>query len=71
VLVPDPETRELTLTATHTGVTLDRVRRGTGWSLKVSDRLETTPEPTAEELRVLRDLHERTARAHGTAGSDE
>ena len=36
----------------------------TGWKLKVAETLETTAVPSAEELAVLRDLQERTARAH-------
>jgi len=36
----------------------------TGWALKVAPSLDATAEPTAKELRILRDLNERTARAH-------
>jgi glutaconate CoA-transferase subunit B len=64
ILTPDPETRELTLTHVHPGVTVDKVRSETGWTLKVAAQVDTTPPPTAEELAVLRDLQERTAAAH-------
>jgi len=67
ILTPDPRTRELTLTRIHPGVTVEKVVSETGWSLKVAPALETTPPPTAEELAVLRDLQERTARAHQAA----
>ena len=50
--------------ATHPGVTVEKVVAETGWPLKVAPTLETTSPPTAEELAVLRDLQERTARAH-------
>lgn len=58
ILEPDPETRELTLTALHPGVSLDQVRKATGWALRVADDLRTTDEPTEEQLRALRALKE-------------
>ena len=64
ILTPDPYTRELTLTSVHPGITVDQVVNATGWALKVADEVATTPEPTEAELQVLRDLNERTARAH-------
>jgi len=64
LLAPDPETCELVVTSLHEGVTRERVEAATGWPLRFADDLATTPPPTAEELRVLRALHERTERAH-------
>ena len=64
VLTPDPVSKELTLTSVHPGVTVEQVVAATGWTLKVASAVTTTEPPTAEELRVLRDLHARTARAH-------
>jgi glutaconate CoA-transferase subunit B len=64
ILTPDPVTKELTLTHVHAGVTIEQVVAETGWTLKVSDKVETTEPPTEQELAVLRDLNERTARAH-------
>ncbi|PYS49309.1 MAG: 3-oxoadipate--succinyl-CoA transferase subunit B [Acidobacteria bacterium] len=64
ILMPDPATKELTLTSMHPGILLERVLEATGWPLKVSPHLETTAPPSAEELSVLRNLQERTARAH-------
>ena len=43
---------------------LYEVKDTTGWDLRVSDPLAQTPEPSAAELTVLRDLNARTARAH-------
>ena len=40
------------------------VIEATGWTLKVASEVKTTPPPTENELSVLRDLQERTARAH-------
>lgn len=64
ILTPDPVTKELTLTSVHPGVTAEAVVAATGWPLKVAPTLETTSPPTADELKVLRDLQARTAKAH-------
>jgi glutaconate CoA-transferase subunit B len=56
VLEPDPLTRELVLTGVHPGVEADAVREATGWDLIVADDLAVTPEPTGEELAVVRSL---------------
>jgi glutaconate CoA-transferase subunit B len=64
ILTPDPTTKELVLTSIHPGVTVDKVVAATGWPLKVAPALATTAPPTDEELRVLRDLQARTAKAH-------
>ena len=66
ILTPDPATRELTLTAIHPGVTVDRVLEATGWPLRVSPDLTTTMHPSTRELATLRELKELTAKAHGT-----
>jgi glutaconate CoA-transferase, subunit B len=65
VLVSDPATNELVLTAVHPGVSAEQVRNATGWELRVAANLEITPKPNACELAALRDLHARTAAAHG------
>lgn len=64
ILVSDPETRELVLTALHPGVTVEQVKEATGWALKVAPDLTVTPPPTPADLAVLRELHARTAAAH-------
>jgi glutaconate CoA-transferase subunit B len=64
ILTPDPQTKELTLTSLHPGVTAEQVVAATGWKLKVAGQVANTEPPTAAELSVLRDLHARTARAH-------
>jgi glutaconate CoA-transferase, subunit B len=56
VLEPDPVTKELVLTEIHPGVELDDVLAETGWELTVSDELQRTVAPTAEELEALREL---------------
>ena len=64
ILTPDPVTKELILTSVHPGVPVEGVIEATGWPLKVASRIDTTATPTEKELTVLRDLLERTARAH-------
>jgi glutaconate CoA-transferase subunit B len=64
ILTPDANTRELTLTSLHPGVTAEKVVESTGWPLKVASHLNATAAPTETELRVLRDLNERTRKAH-------
>jgi glutaconate CoA-transferase subunit B len=64
ILTSDSVSKELTLTSLHPGVGLERVIDATGWPLKVAAEIMTTPPPTGTELAVLRDLQERTARAH-------
>jgi len=50
----DPASREMVLESVHAGVTLDEVRAHTGWPVRVSPVLQTTPEPSREELAGLR-----------------
>jgi glutaconate CoA-transferase subunit B len=64
ILTPGPVTKELTLTSLHPGITVEQVVAATGWPLQVAPKLDITAAPTAAELKVLRDLNERTARAH-------
>src|SRR5271168_4873610 len=67
VLISDPATNELVLTALHPGVSVEQVRNATGWALRVAANVEVTAKPSASELAALRDLHARTAAAHGGA----
>jgi glutaconate CoA-transferase subunit B len=64
ILTPDPVSKELVLTSIHPGVTVDSVVKATGWPLKVAANPAVTPPPTEQELSVLRDLQQRTAKAH-------
>lgn len=57
---PDAETFEMTLTSLHPGSTEEDVRAATGWKLRVSADLTTTPDPTEDELLLLRNLHDRS-----------
>src|SRR6266481_5669941 len=64
MLKPATGSQELTLTARYENVSVDRIRAATGWPLAVADTIAVIAAPTADELRVLRDLHKRTEIAH-------
>lgn len=64
VLKPATESQELTLVARYENISVDRIRAATGWPLAVADTIAVIAAPSADELRVLRDLHERTRIAH-------
>src|SRR5262245_33206107 len=64
VLEPDRETRELTLTGVHEGVSVDDVRNATGWPLRIAPDVRTLPAPSSHELTTLRDLQDRTKAVH-------
>ena len=64
VMKPDPETKELVVVSLHPGVTAGQVQEATGWEIRFAETLESTPEPSAHELEVLRALKDRTAQAH-------
>lgn len=52
----DEATGEMELRALHPGVTLEEARENTGWDLRVSPELRTTPPPTDDELRLIAEL---------------
>jgi len=64
VFKPAADSQELTLVARYENVTVDKVRAATGWPLAIADNIDVVATPTADELRVLRDLHKRTEIAH-------
>lgn len=64
VMTPDPVTSELILTAIHPGIEIEQVRDATGWELRVADVVQVTDEPTAHELKTLRELQTMTAVQH-------
>jgi glutaconate CoA-transferase subunit B len=68
IFEPEPETKEMIVTSLHPGVTRGQVEGATGWPVRFADTIAETAPPTAQELEVLRELHARTARAHGKAG---
>ncbi len=67
VMEPDPETKELVVRSLHPGVALETVAEQCGWALRFADNLQETPPPTRIEIEVLRDINERTRKAHEAA----
>ena len=59
---PDPETKEFVVMSIHAGVTRDEIIRRTGWPVRFAGDVTQTPTPATDELRVLRDLIERSPR---------
>ncbi|MDX9831143.1 MAG: hypothetical protein RBU35_12830, partial [Anaerolineae bacterium] len=51
----DFEGGRLRVVSLHPGVTLETIRKKTGFPLEVSPDLRETPAPTVEEVRLLRD----------------
>jgi glutaconate CoA-transferase subunit B len=71
VMRPDAETGEMVVDSLHPGISREQVCRNTSWDVRFADNVVKTEPPSAEELAVLRELHARTARAHGTSGGSE
>src|SRR5213080_697270 len=66
LLKPATGSQELILVARYENVSVDRIRAATGWPLAVADTIDVVAAPTADELRILRDLHKRTQIAHAS-----
>ena len=63
LMEPDAVSKELTVVATHPGVTRAQIADSTGWTVKFAADVIETAAPSAQELSVLRDLHARTKAA--------
>jgi glutaconate CoA-transferase subunit B len=68
---PDEETNEMVVRSLHPGTTRPQASEATGWDLRFAEHVTETARPSPEELEVLRELHARTALAHGSAGGGE
>jgi len=66
VLKPEAGSDELQFVARYEHTTVEQAVKATGWPLKVADRVDVVAAPSDDELRILRDLHERTRLAHST-----
>ena len=67
IFEPAPETKEMTVPSIHPGVTREQIKTNTGWPVRFASAVRETAPPTEQELSTLRELHARTARAHGEA----
>ena len=54
------DTHEMELASLHPGVTLKQARENTGWPLRIAAEFSQTEPPSAEELRVLREVQSGT-----------
>ena len=52
----DPDSRRMRLLSVHPGVTVDEVVAATGFDLVIGDEVPATRAPTAEELRLIREV---------------
>jgi len=50
----DEETKRLKLISLHPGISIDDVRENSGFEIIIPNKVETSPEPTEEQLRILR-----------------
>lgn len=51
----DPITHEMILASVHPGGTVEQIRAQVGWDLHLAGEVETTPPPSDEELRLIRE----------------
>ena len=51
----DEETKRLKLLSLHPGITLDEVKENSSFEIIIPDKVETSPGPTEEHLRILRE----------------
>jgi glutaconate CoA-transferase subunit B len=70
VMTSDPATREFVVASIHPGVARERIRENTGWNVRFADAVSETEPPSALELGALRELNQRTARAHGATAAE-
>jgi len=45
---------QMRLDSLHPGTSIDQLRDSMGWEPRIGVDLQTTPQPTAEELRLIR-----------------
>lgn len=64
ILRPRPPEHELVVTSIHPGISRQHISDSTSWKVRFAETCGETDPPTAHELEVLRDLHQRTGAAH-------
>ena len=66
IFEPDPQSKEMTVTSIHPGVTRDQIDDNTGWPVRYAANVAETKAPTADELhgpaRAARPHHPRPRR---------
>ena len=51
----DEETKRLKLISLHPGVSIDEVKENSNFDIIIPDEIETSPEPTEQHLKILRE----------------
>lgn len=59
ILEPHENTRELTVTALHPGISPQKISEMTGWEIQFSNDIKVTKAPDENELSILRELKSR------------
>jgi glutaconate CoA-transferase subunit B len=54
VLGYHPQNKRMQILSLHPGVSLDQVRKATSFSLELADTIGETPNPSADQLKILR-----------------
>jgi glutaconate CoA-transferase, subunit B len=62
------ETRRMRLRSVHPGVTEDQVQEATGFQVQVDGEVPTTPEPSEEEVAIIRRVDPTDMRKRELAG---
>ena len=65
IMEPHPVGKQFIVMSIHPGVTREEIIENTGWDVEFADEVAETAIPSEKELQVLRELHARTAKAHG------
>jgi len=52
----DPETKVMRLIATHPGITIEDIKKATGFEIMVAEEVGTTTPPTEEDLRIIHEV---------------
>lgn len=50
----EPESREMILASNHPGVSVDEIKKETGWPLRIARDIYETPAPSKDELEAVR-----------------
>ena len=51
----NPETKQMRVYSIHPGVTKEQIRENTGFDIEIPENVMTTPEPSDEDLRLIRE----------------
>ncbi|MHA1148634.1 MAG: CoA-transferase subunit beta [Promethearchaeota archaeon] len=57
-----PETKVMRLIGLHPGITVEDVKKATGFEIEIAETVDTNTPPTAEDLRILHEVIDPTGR---------